>query len=922
MDYEKLGLFYLGRPYDLDARAPREGLLLYDSKDLVTHAVCVGMTGSGKTGLCIDLLEEAAIDGVPALAIDPKGDLGNLLLTFPDLTPQQFRPWIDEDEARRNGRTVDEWAAAQAELWKKGLESWGQSGDRIKRFREAADIAIYTPGSSAGLPLSIIRSFSAPAPELREEADLMRDRVATTATSLLGLLGIDADPIRSREHILLSTVIDWSWRQGHDLDIARLIHLIQTPPVQRVGVLELEAFYPSDKRFELAMALNNLLAAPGFGVWMEGEPLDVQRLLYTPAGKPRIAVMSIAHLNDAERMFFVSLLLNQVLGWTRQQPGTTSLRAIVYMDEIAGYLPPVAAPASKAPMLTMLKQARAFGVGMVLATQNPVDLDYKALSNAGTWFIGRLQTERDQARVLDGLEGAMSTAGGAFDRARLQQTIAGLGRRIFLLHNIHDDGPEVFESRWALSYLRGPLTRTQIETLMGERKAEAPAPASTQRTQHPAPPSTPRTPLTSVSAHWVLPPGIAQYFGPAGGRSHYVPMIVGAADVRFTDSKTRIDETRPIAVVTPLTSDPVPVDWNRAEPAPFDPQDLATDLPPGATFDELPAAASKAKNYADWTRSFTAWLSSSESLEIYRSRALKLVSHAGESEGDFRARLALAARERRDEDVTRLRQKFAPKAASLQDRLRRAQQAVTREEEQASAQKTQTAISFGTTLLGALFGRKTLSASTIGRATTAARGMSRSAKEARDIERAKENVAAVEAQIAELESKAAVGGRRHRGDVSPRDRAARDDQPEAETRRHSRAAGRARLGRWLITYGNHRDTGTQRTHGVIAWPDGVRCGDRAPRRATRPLCAFSVPPCLRAWRTWSVRLDQLERQSALLALGQPERRRQRAQTLEQLRIGLLPVLDRVDRHRQVAPGRKVPGEKPALLIGPRDGDVP
>ncbi len=746
MDYEKLGLFYLGRLYDLETRSAREGLLLYDSRDLVTHAVCVGMTGSGKTGLCIDLLEEAALDGIPALAIDPKGDLGNLLLTFPDLSPAEFRPWIDEDEARRNGKTPEEWAASQAETWRKGLESWGQSGERIRRLRAAVDVAIYTPGSQAGLPLSIVKSFAAPAPDFVGESDLMRERVSTTATSLLGLLGIDADPIKSREHILLSTIIDACWRQAQDLDLPRLIQLIQTPPVQRIGVLELEAFYPSDKRFELAMAVNNLLAAPGFSAWMEGEPLDVQRLLYTPDGKPRLTILSIAHLNDAERMFFVSLLLNQVLGWTRQQPGTTSLRAIIYMDEIAGYLPPVATPASKAPMLTLLKQARAFGVGMVLATQNPVDLDYKALSNAGTWFIGRLQTERDQSRVLDGLEGAMSNAGGAFDRETLQRLIGGLGKRVFLLHNVHDDGPEVFETRWAMSYLRGPLTRTQIRTLMTGRKAAAvAAPASAKVTATPGP-------RPAVSAHWVLPPGIPQYFAPARPGAHYVPMIVGAATVRFADTKAKIDEIRPLTVVTPLTADAIPVSWDQAEPAAFDVGQLSTDMPSGATFEELPGAANKARNYAEWTRSFIAWVSAAESLDIYRSPSLKLVSHAGESEGDFRTRLQQAARERRDAEVARLRQQFAPKAAALQEKLRRAEQAVQKEEEQASAQKTQTAISFGTTVLGALFGRKTLSASTLGRATTAARGVGRASKEAHDVTRARENVGSVQAQIEELDA--------------------------------------------------------------------------------------------------------------------------------------------------------------------------
>jgi hypothetical protein len=763
MDYEKLGLFYLGRPHDLATKSPREGLLLYDSKDLVTHAVCVGMTGSGKTGLCIDLLEEAAIDGIPALVIDPKGDLGNLLLTFPDLAAADFRPWIDEDEARRNGQSPDEFAASEAEKWKRGLESWAQSGDRIRKLRGAADVVIYTPGAQSGLPLSIVKSFAAPPPELVEESDLMRERVSTTATSLLGLLGVDADPIRSREHILLATLIDHAWRQGQDLDLPRLIQLIQSPPLQRIGVLELEAFYPEKDRFGLAMAVNNLLASPGFSAWMEGEPLDIQRLLYTAEGKPRLSILSIAHLNDAERMFFVSLLLNQVLGWMRQQAGTTSLRALVYMDEIAGYLPPVAAPASKAPMLTLLKQARAFGVGMVLATQNPVDLDYKALSNAGTWFIGRLQTERDQARVLDGLEGAMSVAGGAFDRSKLQALIAGLGKRVFLLHNIHDDGPEVFESRWAMSYLRGPLTRAQIRTLMAARKGasdEAP------RTQHEAPrteheaPGTARstvhgargTDTPAVSAHWVLPPDIPQYFAPAPAGAHFVPMIVGAADLRFADAKLKIDEARQLAVVTPLTNDAIPVVWDRAEPASFDVAQLTTDMPQGASFDELPGAASKAKNYQDWTKAFTTWVSTAESLDLFRSPSLKLVSTPGESEGDFRARLGQAAREQRDAEVTRLRQKFAPKVAALQEKLRRAEQAVAREEEQASAQKTQTAISFGTTVLGALFGRKAMSASTLGRATSAARGMSRASKESQDVARAKENVSSVQAQLDELES--------------------------------------------------------------------------------------------------------------------------------------------------------------------------
>ncbi|MCA9086899.1 MAG: ATP-binding protein, partial [Planctomycetaceae bacterium] len=209
------------------------------------------------------------------------------------------------------------------------------------------------------------------------------------------------------------------------------------PPFDRIGVIGLENFYPQADRFQLAMLLNNLLASPGFSSWMEGESLDIQKMLYSPDGKPRFTILSIAHLSEAERMFFVTIFLNEVVSWMRAQSGTSSLRAILYMDEVFGYFPPTANPPSKTPMLTLLKQARAFGLGVVLATQNPVDLDYKGLSNAGTWFIGRLQTERDKARVLDGLEGASAAAGHAFDRRQMEVILSGLGSRVFLLNNVH-----------------------------------------------------------------------------------------------------------------------------------------------------------------------------------------------------------------------------------------------------------------------------------------------------------------------------------------------------------------------------------------------------------------------------------------------------------------------------------------------------
>jgi hypothetical protein len=783
-DFEKLGVFYLGRPYDPNARKRGDGWLLYDSRDLVTHAVCVGMTGSGKTGLCLALLEEAAIDGVPAIAIDPKGDLGNLLLTFPELRPQDFQPWVNPDDARRGGVSVEEYAAQQADRWKKGLAEWGEDGERIARLRASADFAIYTPGSEAGIPVSILRTLAAPAGEIDGEA--LRERVTTTVSSLLGLLGLEADPVRSRDHILLSTILQHAWSKGQDLDLGALIQAIQAPPIARIGVLDLESFYPAKDRFALAMSLNNLLASPGFAAWMEGEPLDVQRLLYTPEGKPRVSIFSISHLGDAERMFFVSLLLSQIVGWMRQQSGTTSLRALVYMDEIFGYFPPVANPPSKLPLLTLLKQGRAFGVGTVLATQNPVDLDYKGLANAGTWFLGRLQTERDKARVIEGLEGASASAGKAFDRGQMERTLAGLGSRVFLMNNVHEDVPVVFESRWALCYLRGPLGRQEIKRLMDPCKAgggpgaephpapgTAPgtAPSTAPGTQHPAPSTTHLAPGTQHLApaagpvaapgpapRPVLPPGIDQYFvpvrgsAPAGCRLVYEPMLLGSAQVRFADPKAGVDRTDIVNVLAPISDEAVPVDWESSRDSAFAPGDLEREAAEDAGFAALPAPAAKPKSYDAWKKAFGAWVYGSRKLALLSAPDVGLLSEPGETEGQFRVRVQQAAREKRDQAVEALRVKYAARLARLQDQLRRAQQAREREASQATASKMQTAISFGATLLGALVGRKTVNLGTIGRATTAARGVGRSMKEAEDVKRAALSVEAAQQQIDALES--------------------------------------------------------------------------------------------------------------------------------------------------------------------------
>src|SRR5215203_4641369 len=730
-EFEKLGVFYLGRP------KTKEGLLLYDSKDLVTHAVCVGMTGSGKTGLCITLLEEAAIDGIPAIIIDPKGDLCNLLLTFPNLAPEDFAPWVEEG--------VD--ASQQAALWKEGLAKWGEDGARIKRLRNAADFRIYTPGSNAGLPVSILKSFVAPPETIRQDIESLAERINTTVTSLLGLIGIDADPIRSREHILLSNILNQDWSAGRELDLAGLIQKIQSPSITKIGVMDLDSFFPANDRFQLAMALNHLLASPSFASWMEGEPLDIQKILYTEKGKPRLAIFSIAHLADAERMFFVSLLLNQVLGWMRTQSGTTSLRAILYMDEIFGYFPPVANPPSKLPLLTLLKQGRAFGLGVVLATQNPVDLDYKGLANTGTWFIGRLQTERDKARVLEGLEGVAAGTGRQFDRQEMEQLLAGLSNRIFLMNNVHDDAPEVFETRWAMSYLRGPLTRTQIKTLMDPLKttltsapaATTPPPSSLVQTQQP-----------------VLPPEIVQYYIPVrsspdvNARLSYHPMLLGAGEVRYSNSNG-VDTTQQVTLLARLADGPVDLDWSQAVALDLPLEDLESQPEDGSQFVAAPAKAAKEKSYATWRKDFTSWIYRNQRLELFESPSVGVASNPGETERDFRVRLQQLAREKRDAAVEKLRQKYAPKFAQLEERKRRAEQAVDREREQAKGQKLQTAISFGATLLSSFMGRKRVNMSTLGRATTAVRGAGRSMKEAEDVHRAEENVGSLVQKLADLD---------------------------------------------------------------------------------------------------------------------------------------------------------------------------
>ena len=745
-DYEKLGAFYLGKTYSLVSRSRGEELLLYDSKDLTTHAVIIGMTGSGKTGLGIGILEEALIDNIPIIAIDPKGDLANLLLNFPQLRAEDFRPWINEQDALTAGFSPDQYAQKQADLWRNGLAEWGQSPARMSRLKAAAEYTVYTPGSNAGQPVSVLRSFVPPPEIIRQDTDLLRERIQTTATSLLALLNIAADPITSREHILIANILETAWAANKALDLAGLINAIQSPPFQRVGILDLDSFYPTRERFQLAMRLNNLLAAPGFEVWLEGEPLNIGRMLYSDEGRPRASIFSIAHLAESERMFFVSMLLNEVLAWMRTQPGTTSLRAVLYMDEIFGYFPPVKNPPSKAPLLTLLKQARAYGLGVVLSTQNPVDLDYKGLSNTGSWFIGRLQTDRDKSRVIEGLEGA--AAGSGFDRGRMEEILAGLGKRVFLLNNVHETMPVTFESRWVLSYLSGPLTREQIKTLMtGQMHATQP-PVSNRTSPPPAfPPTVPAAPPA-------IPPEIDSLFLPASGAGQglvYYPAMAGWVDVHYSSTKYHVDVTRQQALVTPLEDGPLALDWDQAEDIQLAPADVDTTPLSGAEYAELPSAAKNIRTHRKWSKDFLRWVRQNKPLLLYQSKQMKMASRPEESKGEFLARLAQAMREKRDLQVEKLRRKYNTKFTTLNQRLMRAEQVIFREQEQVKSKKMETMISFGTAILGAFMGRKAVSSTSVGRVGTAMKSASRMQREKMDVVRAQERAEAVKQQMSDLD---------------------------------------------------------------------------------------------------------------------------------------------------------------------------
>jgi len=708
------GHFFLGPVED-----PSDGEnVIYEAADLTTHGVIVGMTGSGKTGLGMILLEEALLQGIPTLVIDPKGDMGNLLLTFPDLAPSDFRPWINEGEAQREGITPDALAASTAEMWENGLAGSGIGKDRIARLREIADFTIYTPGSEAGVGLNVIGDLSAPAADTDEES--MREEIDGLVQGLLALVGVSSDPLSGREHVLLANLVHHAWSAGTDLDLASLLAQIQNPPMRKLGVIELDTFFPPADRTALAMKLNGLLASPSFAAWGEGVPLDIASMLEGEGGKPKAAIVSIAHLSDDERQFAVTLILSKLVTWMRSQPGSPDLRALVYMDEVFGFVPPTAQPPAKRPILTILKQARAFGVGMVLSTQNPVDLDYKAISNAGTWMIGRLQTERDKARLLEG----MRAAGGDADIDAIGDTIGGLAKRKFLLHTTRGGAPITFGTRWAMSYLPGPLTRDQIGVLMADRRGElttaAPAPsaiatpAAPTATAAAAPTAAPLADDESAVAPEVADGVEVAYLDPAAPWGELVgasptgrrlqPALAARVRLLFDDTKGDLrHEAEWEAVVGPIGAD---IDGDDFVAVDYDDRDLRPDAPDGAVY-VLPDGKIHTKTYfTNAQRTLKDHLYRNEVLTLMRNPELNLYSRVGESAEDFAERCRRAGEDRADEEADELRADMAKKEDRVKAAIAKAEDRLRELEADSKDRKRNELLSGAIDVIGGLFGGK------------------------------------------------------------------------------------------------------------------------------------------------------------------------------------------------------------------------
>lgn len=743
--YEKLGLFYLGRERDVKSGTPLPMPLLYPSSNLTTHGVIIGMTGSGKTGLGIALIEEAIMDDIPAIVIDPKGDMGNLLLAFPECRPQDFFPWIDPAEAARKAMTAEEMAAKTSAAWKAGLAAWGQGTQRIGAMRAKTQMTIFTPGSSAGVGVSVLGNLKAPAPEVADDIDTLNSLVSSTVTSLLALVDITGDALRNREHILVSSLFLHHWRAGRDLSLEDLIGGIVKPPFHQIGVFPLDTYYPQPERMALAMRLNNILASPAFAAWTRGEPLDIQRMLYTPEGRPRTAIFSIAHLSEAQRMFFVTVLLNQCIGWMRRQQGTSALRALIYMDEIFGYFPPTADPPSKKPMLLLLKQARAYGIGVVLATQNPVDLDYKGLANIGSWFVGRLQTRQDQERVLAGIVGASD---GKLDAGLVKRLLANMKGRQFLLNSAHLDTPLLFETRWVMSYLKGPITQNDIEKLMQSAKA-----ATSAGSSQPIPSAAAAATGQTSEQPPVLAASIEQRYHLQQVLREAIcfePWLAASARLRWYNAKRNIDGVETIDLRLHLDDTFTRPDWQSAAKASYALDECGSQPPAGSRFCPLPGVFGQYRDLRALEQSFADYLYHNRALALYRVKGTSFESRPGEPLGDFKVRFGDHLRSRKSEAVEKLRQKYRVQQDRLQQKRNAALDRVGKEQSDVRTKTADSLISFGAAMVGAFLGRKAISASTVGRAATGVRGMGRVAKEKRDVQRAEQDVAELQKALEDL----------------------------------------------------------------------------------------------------------------------------------------------------------------------------
>ncbi len=730
--YEKLGLFYLGQDIDKTTQEATEALTLLKNKSFTTHATIIGMTGSGKTGLGVGIIEEAAIDNIPSIVIDPKGDMGNLCLTDPEFSPSSFAPWV-ADEAKNKEQDVNEYAEKISSMWKKGIESHHQDSSRVAKFT-AVKKTIYTPGSSSGISVNVLSSLETPPSEVMDDTDSFSSYINSTVSSLLSLIGIEADPVESKEYILLAQLISNSWMDGNDLSLEDLVGRIISPPFKKIGVLPLDAFYPQAERFKFATKFNSVIASPTFKSWLEGETLDIQKLLYDENGKAKIAIFSISHLSDEERMFFVTLLLNKFVAWMRRQSGTSALKTLLYMDEIYGFFPPTKNPPSKEPMLILLKQARAYGVGIVLSTQNPVDLDYKGLSNMGTWFIGRLQTTQDIDRVIDGLGGKV---GSSFNKGEIRALLANLKKRTFFLKSAHLDDIRLFSTRWVLSYLKGPLKRDEISTLMKDQKALSVKKQEQQEEKV----STPEVP-EGFDNYTTLDSSIPQYYMPdLTGSKQYIPSVMADCRLNFFNQSKGIDEEENYCLTLELSESDSSADWdnaisNEGEDNCF--TKLPSKAPNEAHYAEVPEFISKDKQLRKAKKSLSDWLYYEHELELHRCDSPKLLSKPYESMGDFKVRIADILNDEKEQAIEILQERYAKKEKVLTDRLDRYAMSLEKEE----SDTTSSFLNVGITVLGALFGK---SRASIGRAG------SRVLKERGDVGRAKEKVAKVEEDLRDLE---------------------------------------------------------------------------------------------------------------------------------------------------------------------------